>query len=909
MAQAQENKEESPEALTTENSGPEFFEDEKHSFSLLFFLTSGALLFVTLWTFWDDEYSRRGFKDYQEEYFKVQYQRADDELTKINAEIGQKEQALLAKLEETNISLAGQGDYQSLVEKARLAKIRFDEETEIRKFTGSRLDEYYYYYKKAQHEGHNFDVELARVKNTEVELADQTLVVEKYQKLYEEAEDKVLERKASQVKLEKELLKLTNDRSGEIRKKDFYQPFPFFWRPAEILQTVIPGYGKNNFAEITYKVDRCQTCHIAFQDDYYKDFEQPLKSHPNIDLYIKKHPVEQTGCTWCHKGQGTATAPAEDAHGSHHETDQSIGINEMILRGDQMQSNCVACHNNVMDLEGAPLLSKGRRLFTKLGCHGCHLADGFVTLGKVGPRLNRIAAKVNPTWLFKWIKNPKEYLPKTRMPDFDLNNKEAVAITAYLMAASEKGYKLSAKYKGGNPENGQKLFESVGCLACHKLKGKGEEFAPSLNRIANKVNPDWLVTWISNPKSYNHKSKMPDLRLTEEQGSDLAAYLIQFGKPKRIKNIDALIGVPETIALGEKLVRRRGCFACHDIPGMEKEGRIAPELSNFGIKQVMSLEFGDSHVAKTWESWTRHKIKNPQTYKTERILDKMPNFNLKDDEIDALVVLLKGFSGAKIPHQYKKNLTKKEKIVETGRRLVERYNCRGCHHVEGEGGIIQKYISAKAKYPPPLELGDYHVGERIKGAWLYSFLKNPTPVRTWLKVKMPTFFFTDEQVRDLTAYFEALAPGKPAYDEGINVKKDKVNVETGVKIVNYMDCGKCHDDGAKGIEFSIASERLREDWIPKWLKNTREMIPWTKMPNHWPKENGEYTIQTKFNLLKGVDGGNVDKSVGYIGDYMIAHNTAEYDDSLNLGGGEEEEEEEDEEESDDEEGEEGDEDF
>ena len=49
------------------------FIDEEVSFSFLFFATSGALLFVTLWSFWDDEFTRRGYKQYQSEYFKTQY--------------------------------------------------------------------------------------------------------------------------------------------------------------------------------------------------------------------------------------------------------------------------------------------------------------------------------------------------------------------------------------------------------------------------------------------------------------------------------------------------------------------------------------------------------------------------------------------------------------------------------------------------------------------------------------------------------------------------------------------------------------------------------------------------------------------------------------------------------------------
>jgi mono/diheme cytochrome c family protein len=484
------------------------------------------------------------------------------------------------------------------------------------------------------------------------------------------------------------------------------------------------------------------------------------------------------------------------------------------------------------------------------------------------------------------------------MPDFGFNKKDALAVTAYLTAASEKEYKLPVQYKGGNRENGKKLFESVGCQACHTVNGKGEKFAPDLSNIGNKVNVNWLVSWIDNPSHYNDRSKMPDLRVTTAEASDIASYLIQFGKPKHIKGIENLINLPEVIAKGEKIVRRRGCFACHDIKGMEKEGRIAPELSSFGRKLILELEFGDAHVPHTWESWARTKLKKPDSFRTERVLDKMPNFHLTQDEIDALVVLLKGFNGTKVPDKYKKILTAKEKTLERGRRLINKFNCKGCHHVEGEGGRIQEYLELPTQYPPPLDEGTYHVGERIKPSWLYSFLKDPTPVRTWVKTKMPTFNFSDQEVRDLTSYFEALAPGDVDYETGLNVSKTIPEVEAGVKIVNYMDCGKCHDDGEKGIDFSIASNRLRHDWIPKWLKDTRQMIPWTKMPSHWPKEGDKYVVKSKYSELNSV--GSVDAQIGAISDFIISYNTAgEADFDLVLG---EEDESEDEGEGDEEEG-------
>ena len=242
------------------------------------------------------------------------------------------------------------------------------------------------------------------------------------------------------------------------------------------------------------------------------------------------------------------------------------------------------------------------------------------------------------------------------------------------------------------------------------------------------------------------------------------------------------------------MVRRRGCFACHDIKGMETEGRIAPELSAFGRKMIVELEFGDTHIPNTWESWAKTKLRKPSSFRTERVLDKMPNFHLSEDDINALTVLLKGFNGSKIPIKYRKTLSEKEKTLETGRRIITKYNCRGCHNVEGEGGEIQKYLKAKTQYPPPLEMGDYHVGERLKSSWLYSFLRSPTPVRTWIKVKMPTFAFTDKEVRDLTAYFEALSPAN-SYEAEVHLSKDRVIAQKGAAMVTYMDSGRCHDDG------------------------------------------------------------------------------------------------------------------
>jgi len=64
------------------------------------------------------------------------------------------------------------------------------------------------------------------------------------------------------------------------------------------------------------------------------------------------------------------------------------------------------------------------------------------------------------------------------------------------------------------------------------------------------------------------------------------------------------------------------------------------------------------------------------------------------------------------------------------------------------------------------------------------------------------------------------------------------------------------------------------------------------MPNHWTKKkDGSFSIPAKFSVLEEVEGGDVDKHIASIKDFIVSYNTAEYDDSLSFEGSEEEDEE------------------
>ena len=92
------------------------------------------------------------------------------------------------------------------------------------------------------------------------------------------------------------------------------------------------------------------------------------------------------------------------------------------------------------------------------------------------------------------------------------------------------------------------------------------------------------------------------------------------GRPDPVAGIQEKLADANNIKRGEALVRKWGCFGCHDIKGMEKESRIGAELTTFGSKTVEELGFGNrTDIKHSWDDWTYNKLKSPRGYATEQI--------------------------------------------------------------------------------------------------------------------------------------------------------------------------------------------------------------------------------------------------------------------------------------------------
>lgn len=903
----------------------------------IFALGSITLTITVLWMVLDD--NSREWKDYQKRFYQLEYNTTRKTLSSIrNSADYKKEKASLdAQMKAANSELEKhRKDYDAAQKKLQAADAELYKANQTFQFSKSRFLAARYDFETAasqippskvsngappplssEAQSRKKDLEKAQAEMDRAEVvykgadarynAAQKDVDQFLAKIHE------VEKKRDKLNEQIERLEKKKDRvdPGDVTKVIRDAPLLDFMAPSlKIQQVVVDGvYNDLNFMRIP-RVDRCMTCHMAYETKGYegKEIKQPFRTHPKLDLFVgakSKHPVERFGCTSCHQGRDRGTSfytavhwpvDAKQEKDWHHK----YGWQEYehwdtpMMPGSFVEAQCYKCHKSQSFIAEAPQLNRGRVLFERAGCYGCHKVQGLEGLRKAGPDLTHIGDKVTPEWAFKWVKDPKAFRPTTKMPKFfDLtntsspedrvrNNVEARAMVSYLFSKTEKIDYEPAK-ASGDAAHGKELINSIGCLACHYVETPAKRppaddrrmFGPTLDKLGSKTTTTWVYNWVKNPKHYFPDTYMPNLRLTDQEAMDITSYLMSLRDPAfeqqtppridsnvlnnlardymKLTTSDQKIDQrlkswsqdQKEVFLGERLIARYGCFGCHTIKGFEKAQNIGTELTEEGSKNIHQLDFGFQSIPHTRHDWFRHKLTDPRIFdmmpdgvntKVKRPDEKlkMPNFQFSPEEVEALITFVLGLTKEKIAPELTRSLSPKEAMIEEGRRLVKKFNCQSCHILEGQGGAIRETIADSGFYPPILE-GE---GEMVKSDWLHRFLRGPTPIRPWLKVRMPTFNFNDTDLNNLTRYFAYMSNTDYPY-ENYDYSFDPHRLGAGKGLVEKAQCFKCHvvngvappNDAANlAPDLGMARTRLRPQWIVKWLADPQKIKPGTRMP-------------------------------------------------------------------------------
>jgi cytochrome c551/c552 len=680
----------------------------------------------------------------------------------------------------------------------------------------------------------------------------------------------------------------------------------------------------------------CQSCHAADMKLVSGDVEWHTINQGK-DLYRQK------GCMGCHHYDGYDKEP-EDLNSvgqqiKQIETQRKDNLKQtayLMKAADSAASNEEA---NALNDKAVALRVDNSKLDGRLQQLDFQSHSLMQDEKKVGPNLKDVRLKLNKNWIPVWLKKPTDFRPTTKMPNFRMTDHQIQAISAYLW---QSGFSDSLpKHKPGNAAHGKELFESRGCLACHSI-GEGDQtqggtFSANLTRVGEKANYDYLVRWIHNarertrpycpyekkdigPEDYAKKglpyqfdldhsqcpndghelqvqnmTVMPSLRLLPEDAEDIATYLMTQKKKEPSEYADAaFMDDPALKAEGAKWIRHYGCSGCHEISGMEEEGRIGTELTFEGSKPIERLDFAlftevaqrggkDAEPIKNQEDLARlpdgpakepwydhkgffeHKLAEPNIYdqgkiKSEIDASRMPNLHLTKEQVLELTTLLLGSQETSLPASYQYKPGDARRDIQEGWWIVQKYNCVGCHQfTPGQKTIlmsVKRYQDAQEQLPPKL----LTEGARVDPEWLRKFLSNPSlsaadtnrnGVRAYLQVRMPTFSFSDNELRKLVRFFQALSSQPlPYIPEQVPVLTAKENdMARSLFSSTAAPCLKCHATGdpnhdkiATAPNFLLAKERLKPDWVERWITDPQAISPGTAMPSGLFKQQNDHWV-------------------------------------------------------------------
>jgi len=465
---------------------------------------------------------------------------------------------------------------------------------------------------------------------------------------------------------------------------------------------------------------------------------------------------------------------------------------------------------------------KGKESFETRGCMGCHsVGEGSNAIGGTfAANLSRVGEKDNYDYLARWIHNPRE---RTR-PYCAYEKRDL----------TEQDYR-----KHGLPF----VFD----LQHSKCPNDGHEL------------------------QVEQMTVMPNLRLSGQEARDIASYLMTL-KEKDPSSYPqaAYLNDPALMAEGREVVKRYGCAGCHEIAGLKQEGRIGTELTKEGSKPLEQIDFGLFVKEAREKDWYSHKgffeqkLQKPEMFdegliKAEGEELKMPDFDMKLQETTALTTFLMGAVDPTLPKRYFHLPEDSRRDVQEGWWIVKKYNCMGCHQFKvGQAEALEgtprfQTPEGKDQLPPKL----LTEGARVTPDWLLKFLSNPAMsetdtdrngVRPYLKVRMPTFYFSPGEVRKLVRFFQAMASQPlPYFPQKLEpLTNQELLLARALFTSRAAPCLKCHATGdaahdrfATAPNFLLARERLKPGWTKRWIVDPSMISPGTAMPSGLFKRAGD----------------------------------------------------------------------
>jgi cytochrome c oxidase cbb3-type subunit 3 len=337
----------------------------------------------------------------------------------------------------------------------------------------------------------------------------------------------------------------------------------------------------------------------------------------------------------------------------------------------------------------------------------------------------------------------------------------------------------------GQLSAGLRLMESLDCLSCHKLDGRGRGNAPDLTTIGMREIPtDWH-----------------DRHLARHTRKESAEWIASYGpvEPADLAAIEAAlrtrVGMARAVE-ARSLAMERGCLGCHKLQGRGGDESVALDI--VGLRPIGDLDFRGVTGPQTFTNYTRAHLIDPAGIVPG---SQMPALGYTSEEADLLTTFVLSLRHREMPLAF----TPRERLRRTlsggtaprltGQQLFNAY-CSACHGPQGEG---RNYSEIGVRFP---RIGSRDFLDVASDEFITKTLELGRPGRRMPALAAPGATMTKDDVTALIGYLRTL-PGRLQTDlesgalrtQAAAIDLSRPDVVNGRHIYDTV-CAGCH--GAKG---------------------------------------------------------------------------------------------------------------
>ncbi|MDT7807938.1 MAG: hypothetical protein QOJ70_1751 [Acidobacteriota bacterium] len=443
-------------------------------------------------------------------------------------------------------------------------------------------------------------------------------------------------------------------------------------------------------------------------------------------------------------------------------------------------------------MDNTALASKGKNLIKQYGCAGCHEISGFEEEQRIGKELTAEGA------------TPLERLDFARMTRLAEEGEQP-------NSANQEDKQGSGGKEGSGTKEGKQAkpwYNHKGFFE-HKLADPG-------------------IYDSGKEKDPREHLRMPKPFLKEEWKTALTTLLLGSVGPDGANVPAALFYEPNNqqkdIQDGWWVVKKYNCMGCHSV-------QVGQKSVLYGLPQYQQGgTFGDIQLgpeqlppglmtegARVDPNWLLRFLCDPS----------LSNGNKECVSLGGNVGGAAGTPGAA--------------TTETGQGRGDMSNWQSG---PGDGGA-QPHTGAGQTQ---MGVNQSQSGSLVMGGLKPQPGENRNGVRTYLRVRMPTFNFSPNELRTLARFFLAVSAQQEPYikQELEPLSDSERDLARSLFTSQAAPCLKCHmtgdathDQTATAPNFLQAGQRLKQDWTFRWLLDPQRIMPGTAMPSQLFKRDGE----------------------------------------------------------------------